>query len=361
MIIQIEPWIGEEEAREMKEVIDSTFITEWGKTKDFERKFSEMFGVRNAVAYCNGTMSLFVALRILGIGKGDEVLVPDMTFIASSNAILMADATPVFVDIDRGTLQINPKEIERKITSKTKAIMPVHLYGESCEMDKIMEIARKHGLKVVEDAAQGVGVKFDGKSVGTFGDIGVFSFYGNKTITTGEGGMIVTDDVELAKKSFRYKNHGRSVKGTFIHDEIGFNFSFTDMQAAIGLAQLSKFGRIKERKEEIREFYARGLADIPEVGISFSSPRCDAVHWFSNIIVPNAEKLHDFLAENKIQTRRFFYPLHLQPCYKVLEQGADFPGSVYAYEHGLSLPSSVPLTNEQLSEVVKRVREFYGK
>lgn len=359
MIIQIEPWIDEEELKQLQEVVKSTFLTEHKKTEEFEKKFRELTNSNYTIAYCNGTMALFAALKLLNISKDDEIIIPDLTFTASANSVLLSNAKPIFVDVDKKTFQISPEEIEKHITSNTKAIMPVHLYGQSCDMDIIMRMAQKYNLKVIEDSAQGVGVKFNGKHVGTFGEFGSFSFYGNKTITTGEGGMLVTNNPVLAKKAFAFKNHGRTTKGTFVHKEIGFNFSFTEMQAAIGLAQLSKFEQIKKRKEEIRKYYEKELTSIPEIEMSFIDPRCSPVHWFTNIMVPNAETLQEYLSKNKIETRRFFYPLHLQPCYSNMKFNESFPNATYIYEHGLSLPSSVIITNEQLAEVVKRIKEFY--
>lgn len=361
MIIQIEPWIDEEESKQLKEVINSTFVTEWKKTEEFQKKFKELTKAKYALAYCNGTMSLFAALKILGIGNGDEVIVPDLTFIASSNSIILSGADPVFVDVDKDTFQIDPSEIEKAITSKTKAIMPVHLYGQSCEMDAIMDLAKKYNLRIIEDAAQGVGVKYKGKHVGTFGEFGSFSFYGNKTITTGEGGMLITSDENLSKRAFSFKNHGRAKKGVFIHEEIGYNFSITEMQAAVGIAQLSKLDRIKSKKEEIRKIYEKGLSDIQEVKLSFIDPRCSVVNWFTNIIVPDAGKLQDYLMKKGIQTRRAFYPLHLQPCYNYMKSDKKYPNADYVYEHMLSLPSSYKLAKNEIEQVIEGIKEFYKK
>ncbi len=361
MIIQIEPWIDDEELKEITEVIKSTYLTENKKTEELEKKFRELTGAENAIAYSNGSTALFAALKMLNIGVSDEVIVPALTYIASSNSIILSGAKPVFADVDINTAQIDPKEIEKRITSKTKAIMPVHLYGQSCDMDEIMKIANKYKLKVVEDAAQGVGVKFNGKHVGLFGDLGAFSFYGNKTITMGEGGMVVTSNVEFNKKLRAFKNHGRYKRGTFLHEEIGFNFSITEMQAAIGIAQLKKFYRIKKRKAEIRDYYEMKLSDIDAIKLTYIDPRCSPVHWFTNIIVDNRPDLQDHLAKHEIQTRRFFPVLNLQPCYKNIEFQGDYPNANYLYEHGLSLPSSAILKDEQLEEVVKRIREFFKK
>ncbi len=361
MIIQIEPWIGEEELKEVTEVIKSTFITESKKTEEFENNFKEFTGAKHALAYSSGSTALFAALKILEIGQGDEVIVPDLTFVASSNSIILSGATPVFVDVDKQTFQISPEEIEKHITKRTKAIMPVHLYGQSCDMDSIMEIAKKHNLLIIEDAAQGAGVKFKGKHVGTFGDVGCFSLYGNKTITMGEGGVIVTNNSELAKKFYMFKNHGRPKRGTFFHEEIGYNFSITEMQAAIGIAQLSKFEKIKKRKQEVRDYYERTLSDIPEIKLTYIDPRCSPVHWFTSLIVPDVESLQSFLIKQNIQTRRFFPALHLQPCYRNIKFPETYPNAAYAFAHCLSLPSSALIKDGELAEVVKNIREFYKK
>ena len=200
MIIQIEPWIDNEELDQLKRVIENTFVTEHELTKEFEFLIKDLTKSKYAVAMTNGTVALYCCLKALEIGKGDEVIVPDITFIASSNAVLMANAHPVLCDINQKTLCIDPNKIEDLITPFTKAIMPVHLYGQSADMDAIMEIASKYNLQVVEDAAQGVGVKFNGKHVGGFGEMGILSFYGNKTITCGEGGIVLTDSEELRDK-----------------------------------------------------------------------------------------------------------------------------------------------------------------
>lgn len=357
MIPQIEPWIGEEELKEITEVIKSTWLTEGKKTKQFEEMFKDLTGAKYVYAFCNGTATLFTSLKVLGVGEGAEVIVPNLTFTASVNSIILAGAKPVLVDVDKKTFNINPNSIEEKITEKTKAIMPVHLYGQSADMGKIMQIARKHNLFVVEDAAQAVGVKFNNQHVGTFGEFGSFSLYGNKTITTGEGGMLITNDKNLASESYRFKNHGRLEKGVFIHDKIGFNFSFTEMQAAIGIAQMRKLSKIIELKKKIREMYEDLLKDVSQVTLSFVDPRCLPVYWFTNILVDDAEKLASYLKEKGIQTRRIFYPMNKQPCY-TLE--GDFPNSQYAYEHGLSLPSSVLLEEEEIMKVCEEIKNFYN-
>lgn len=356
MLPQIEPWIDEEELKEITEVIRSNWLTEGKKTEQFETMFKNLTGTRHSQAFCNGTATLYTALKVLGIKEGDEVIVPNITFTATINSIIFTGARPVIVDVDRRTFNLDPEQIESKITEKTKVIMPVHLYGQSADMEAIMAIAKKYNLFVVEDAAQGVGVKFNQRHVGTFGDFGSFSFYGNKTITTGEGGMLITNKEKLAAESYMFKNHGRLEKGVFVHNKIGFNFSFTEMQAAIGVAQLNKLPKIIEAKRKIREWYYQKLRDIPEIEFTYIDPRCTPVHWFTSILVPDPEKLAEHLKTQGIQTRRFFFPINKQPCYNF--QG-DFPNSEYAYQHGLSLPSTATLSEEQVINICEKIKGFY--
>jgi perosamine synthetase len=357
MIPQIQPWIDEEELKEITDAIKSTWVTEAGKTAKFEEMFRELTGAKYAHAFSNGTVTLFTALKVLGIGVGDEVITPSFTFAATTSSIIVAGATPVLVDIDKETFCIDPKLIEEKITSKTKAIMPVHLYGQSANMEEIMKIAKKHKLFVIEDAAQAVGVKYNGKHTGTFGDYGSFSFYGNKTITTGEGGMIITNNEKLSQNAYRYKNQGRLEKGKFIHETIGLNFSFTEMQAAIGIAQMRKLERIIKRKEEIRQLYLKELSNIKGIHFPIMDPKCSPVQWFTNIMVKDAEKLSNALKEKGVQTRRFFYPIYKQPCYAELKFKGKFPVTDYAYKCGLSLPSYVQIKDSEILEVCNAIKE----
>ncbi len=357
MIPQIEPWIDDEELKEVAEVVRSTWLTESDKTAAFESLFRETTGTPFARAVCNGTMSLFMAMKILGIGPGDEVIFPNLTFIATSNAILLAGGTPVPVDVNKDTFTIFPDSIKTKITARTKAVIPVHLYGQSADMEAVMEIARANRLYVIEDAAQGVGVKFKGKHVGTFGDFGCFSFYGNKTITTGEGGMIVTGNGEYDQKIYAFKNHGRGKRGTFVHDEIGYNFSFNELAAAVGLSQLRKLDRIIERKKAIRKAYEAQLSGIKNVQFPTVDARCLPVYWFTNILVDDPGALQDFLQRKGIGSRRFFYPVNRQPCYAI---DGYYPNSDYAYAHGLSLPSGAILDLQTVQGICREIKAFYG-
>jgi perosamine synthetase len=362
MIIQIEPWIDDEELDQLKRVVKNTFVTEYELTNEFECLIKELTGSKYAVAITNGTMALYCSLKSLGIGVGDDVIVPDMTFIASSNSILMAGANPVICDIDNKTLCIDPNKIEELITPSTKAIMPVHLYGQSADMDAILHIARKHNLKVIEDAAQGVGVSFNGKHVGSFGDMGILSFYGNKTITCGEGGVVLTDSKDLRDKVYKLKNHGRLKKGTFTHESVGFNFCFTEMQAAIGISQMNKLSRIIDRKKYIHERYHKELKPISHVLKPIEvDPRTEPVWWFTSFLTQRKNELKSFLADNKIQTRDFFLPLHAQPCYNDIIPDKNFQVSEKIFAEGISLPSSYHLTKEDQDYIIKTIIKFYTK
>jgi perosamine synthetase len=383
-IVQIEPWIDDAELRELNRVIDSTFLVEHDLTREFESLTAAMTGCRHAMAVCNGSMALFVCLKALGIGPGDEVIVPNLTFVATANAVILAGATPVLCEVREDTFCLDVERAEKLLTRKTRALLPVHLYGQSADMPRVMALARAHQLKVIEDAAEGVGVTFEGRHVGTFGDMGILSYYGNKTITCGEGGMVLTDDDELARAAYRLKNYGRDQKGTFIHESIGFNFSFTDLQAAIGIAQMKKMPAIVRRKREIHDRYVaelRGLAgsrpgflhpvSLDSVSLDpvfldpvIIDPRCQPVFWFTSFLCDDPEALSSFLLGHRIQTRRFFCPLHLQPCYAdrrhVRFGDGDFSVSERIYRQGISLPSAYSLSADDQAFVIEKIQCFYA-
>ena len=339
--------------------VETTFVTEHAQTRRFEAMVCDRTGAAHAVAYSNATCALFAALKALGIGSGDEVIVPDLTFVATANAVILAGATPVFCDVDPQWGTIDPQQMECLVTPRTRAVIPVHLYGLSADMDALMAQARRLGLLVIEDAAQAIGVTWRGRHVATIGDVGVLSFYGNKTITTGEGGVIVTDDAELARECYRLKNHGRDEKGVFVHERIGFNFSFTEMQAALGVVQLGKLDRVIARKEAIRRFYQHRLLQIDWLKFQEVPEACNPVHWFTNIFCDDVSGLAKALESDGIETRRLFYPLHLQPCYRHLDPApAPCPVSRRLYETGLSLPSSCGIDESALDRVCESVAGY---
>ncbi len=362
MIRQIEPWIDEVEIGQLNRIAETTYVTEGPLTDEFEARFREITGAKHAIAYVNGTMAQFAILKAIGVGVGDEVIVPAMTFIATCNAVLLAGARPVLCDIDRDRIALDPTLLPGLITERTKAIIPVHLYGGMADIEAIKSIADSRGIAIVEDAAQAVGVRYGGRHAGTFGVAGYLSFYGNKTMTTGEGAIILVDDPGLAEACYRLKNHGRKEKGTFIHDQVGFNFSFTDLHAAIGLAQIAKLPEIIKRKRSLYENYRDRLGKLNGVSFQEYPAGVKYVPWFTNIFVEDAAALSDFLAEREIGSRRFFYPLHRQPCYSVdLVELTPCPESDWAFEHGLSLPSTVTLSEAEMDLVCSSITKFCAR
>lgn len=366
MIIQIEPWIDKEELNQLKRVIDSKFVTENELTKEFEKKIARLAGVNYAIAITNGTLATYCIIKAMDIGPGDEIIVPNMTFISTANSVILAGAKPVLCDIYEDTFCIDFDKAQKLVNSKTKAIMPVHLYGQSADMEKCRIFAKKNNLKIIEDAAQGIGVKFNGQHVGSFGNAGVLSFYGNKIITTGEGGIILTNDKNIANKCYSLKNHGRQKKGVFIHENIGFNFSFTEMQAAIGISQLKKLDRIRKKKNEIYKTYHAKIKKISGVSKCFIDKRTKPFFWFTSFLIEDCDNLQKYLLHNKIQTRRFFYPLHMQPCYKnrsnlIGNLKGKFLNTIKIYDMGLSLPSSYNLTKSEQKIVYSKILNYYQK
>ena len=360
MIPQVEPWIDEKEFDEVKRVMDSTYLTENQVTAEFEEGIKQLTEAKHARSTSNGTTALYCGLKALNIGHGDEVIVPNLTFVASSNSVIMAGAKPIFCEVKRDTLCIDVEAAAALVTERTKAIMPVHLYGQSADMVAVEEFASQFNLRTIKDAAQGIGVKFKGEHVGLRGEVSAISFYGNKTITCGEGGIILTQHDTIAQACRRLKNHGRDRRGTFVHEHIGFNFSITELQAAIGVAQLKKLPEIIRRKREICEIYSQGLGDIPQLELLPVDERCEPVYWFTSFYAENRAELETYLLNNGIQTRRFFCPLHLQPCYQELvDPNAEYPISTKAYDRGISLPSAYGLKPKQQEYVIEKIREFY--
>jgi perosamine synthetase len=363
-IPQFSPWVGKEEIQAIAKCIKSNWITEGPRSKEFSEKLLALIGSRFGVFAPNGTLALYLALRAVGIKAGDEVLVPDFTFIASATSVEMVGARPVFVDVNRRNFQIDLTNADKLVTEKTKAIMPVHIYGTVCKMDNIMAFAKKHKLKIVEDAAQAIGVHWKGKHAGTFGEVGCFSFFVDKTITTAEGGFVVTNSKKIYDQLLYLRNQGRINRGSFVHPRVGYNFRMTDIQNAMGLVQLAKLGKIKKRKEHILNVYLKNLKDVK--GITFFEPEKEA-EWIPfrfGILCNNAHKLMSFMSSKGIESRTFFYPLHKQPCFSYLKDEKHknndlrFPNSVFGYEHGICLPTFPDLKDNQIKYVCRIIKEF---
>ncbi len=360
MIPVAEPDLTGNELKYVSECIKSGWISSRGKfVKEFEDKFAKFCDSTYGVSVSNGTVALHLALVALGITKGDEVIIPDLTFAASANAVLHTGATPILVDVDKETWNIDINKIEGKISVKTKAIMPVHLYGFPCDMEKIMSIAKKHNLFVIEDCAEAHGAMFNNKKVGSFGDIACFSFYGNKIMTTGEGGICTTNNKELAQKMQMLKDHGMQPDNRYWHEVIGYNYRMTNIQAAIGLAQLERIEKMIQAKIKVYETYNKFLKDVKGITLApLSNNQYKGVYWMYSILIEdnfgiNRDELMKKLQEKDIDTRRFFYPLHEMPPYKI---NKEFPISTELSKKGINLPSSTNLSEEQIKFICETIK-----
>ncbi|MHB8056775.1 MAG: DegT/DnrJ/EryC1/StrS family aminotransferase [Desulfuromonadaceae bacterium] len=343
----------------VNECLDSTWISSKGRfIGEFETKFAECTGVKYAASVCNGTVALHLALIALGIGPGDEVIVPTLTYIASVNAIAYTGAIPVFVDSLESTWQMDPEDVKRKISPKTRAIMAVHLYGHPCDMDLLVAIAKDNGLFLIEDCAEAFGSIYKGKHAGTFGDVATYSFFGNKTITTGEGGMVVTDDETLNDRIVHFKGQGLAKHRQYWHDVIGYNYRMTNICAALGLAQLEQAELFLKQKRQLASWYRELLQDTPvvlheEVG--------DVVHsfWMCSILVGDPaqrDPLRDALAEHGIETRPLFYPVHTMPMYAHKFQRHTVAENLGW--RGINLPSWPGLEKNKVEFICGKIRNF---
>lgn len=356
-----QPSLKGNERKYLNDCIDTNWLTWQGKyVREFEKKFASYLGVEYSSTTCNGTVALHLALLALGVGADDEVIVTTLTYVASANAIVYCGATPVFCDVDPLTWQIDPIEIQRKITERTKAILVVHVYGHPCEMDEIKEIAEENGIALVEDCAESFGSKYKGQYTGTIGDVGVFSFFGNKTITTGEGGMVITNNKTIIERVNLYKGQGLARHREYWHEVIGFNYRMTNLAAAIGLAQLERADEIIEKKILIAAWYFEGLKGLP---LTYHKATGDVKHtyWMFTILVHDISiraKLRAFLKDNGVETRPVFHPVHTMPMYN-----DNFTQLKVAEDigwRGINLPSYPDLTREDVNEICTLIIMFYN-
>lgn len=343
-----------------KQALHSGWLSGEGPmVRKFEKEFSHYVGMPYGAATNSGTAALHLAISALGITKGDEVVVPALTIASCYFAVLYTGATVVPVDIDERTYAIDPKLIEQAITKHSKAIMPVHLYGHPCDMDMVMHIAKKHRLFVIEDAAEAHGATYKGKRVGSFGDISIFSFYANKIITCGEGGMILTKKKSLHNKIMQLKSLSHSKNRRFIHDAIGYNYQMTNLQAAIGLASLSHIEESLRKKQMIAKVYERGLQKIPGIILPQTQPWATNVHWMYAIRIDrkkfglSRDAVMKKLAAQNIQTRTFFFSPKTAFKKLGLFQRKPFPVAEMAEREGLYLPSGLGTTNSNMHTVIK--------
>lgn len=357
-----QPDLSGREKEYVMDCLESTWISSKGKYINlFEQKFAEYIGVSHAASVCNGTVALHLALLALGIGEGDEVIVPTLTYIASVNAITYTGATPVFVDSLQTNWQIDPEDVRKKITTKTKAVMAVHLYGHPCNMTELVSICKENNIFLVEDCAEAIGSSFNGRKVGNFGDVSTFSFFGNKTITSGEGGMVVTNNPLLDDKLRHFKGQGLAKNREYWHDVIGYNYRMTNIEAAIGLAQLEKVDQFVNRKYEIAHLYRKAFLNSP-VHFHTEEAGCFHTYWMCSILVPRADQrdpLRELLRKNGIETRPLFYPIHKMPMYKKTDQ--TFPIAEDLAARGINLPSYPGLNSDQIQFISKSVIEFFKK
>lgn len=355
MIPVAEPLIDERELELATECIRSGWISSIGKyIGEFERRFSEYCLVRHGVATNNGTTALHLALRALDIGPGDDVIVPTLTFISTANAVRYVSATPVFVDSEPYTWCLDTNKIEDKITPRTRAIIPVHLYGHPCDIDPVLELAKRQNLYIIEDAAEAHGAEYKGRKVGSFGDVSCFSFYGNKIITTGEGGMCLTNDEKLAQKMRMLRDQAMDPQKRYWHTDIGYNYRMTNIQAAIGVAQMEKIDRIITIKRENAKAYNVLLGNVSGISIPPEAEWAKNVYWMYSILLEedagiSRDDLMLKLKEDGIDTRPFFYPMHTQPPYA--ENRCSLPIAEDLAKRGINLPSS-PLLKEQEIEYI---------
>jgi perosamine synthetase len=361
MIPIMEPWLDHQEIDRVMDCLQTGWISSQGPyIPEFEKSFSEFCQTRYGVATSNGTTALHLALLTLGIGEGDEVIIPALSFIASANVVVYTGARPVFADVDEKTWTINPALIEPLITPRTKAIIPVHLYGHPADMAPIMELARKYHLWVIEDAAEAHGAEYHGRKVGSLGDLGCFSFYGNKIISTGEGGMLVANKEEWVEKARILRDHGMSKERKYWHPVVGYNFRMTNIQAAIGLGQMTKIEQLIEHKREIAACYNQAFKEVRGVILPTEEPWARSVFWLYSILLkPELNKKRDeliaYLSRAKVESRPVFYPIPAMPPYQ--GQG-PYPVTERLSTYGVSLPSGFKLTRSQQDQIVGLIQSF---
>lgn len=348
----VSPHLQGEEFKYLVDAFLSTWISSSGVyIEKFEKDFSGYCECRYGIATSNGTAALHLALLALGVGKGDEVIVPDLTFAATINVVLHCNATPVIVDVERHSWCIDPREIKKAVSPQTKAIIPVHLYGQPCNMEAIMRVAKKYGIFVIEDCAQAHGAKFDDKKVGSFGDIGCFSFFGNKIITTGEGGMCVVNSQELNDKLRILKDHGMSRSKRYWHEVVGYNYRMTNLQAAIGVAQLKRIAFIHNIRERIENKYKKCFSDIEFLEFQRDDlPKREKITWLVSALIKNGGRgeILKKLKDKGIDARPFFYSLSRMPLYR------DFcfsnRNSLEISRMGINLPTVSDVNLENVKE-----------
>jgi len=353
------PNAGRIEKKYLTKAIDSGYISTFGPfVGQFEKKFAKFLGAKKAVALQSGTAALHMSLLEAGIGDGDEVIVPCLTFVATVNPVLYVGAKPVLADVSPDTWNIQPEEIESHITTKTKAIIPVHLFGTCCDMGRIMEIAQKYNLVVIEDSTESLGVSFKGKQTGMFGNFGCFSFNGNKLITTGGGGMIVSEDEKKIEHIRFLINQAADKNRSYYHPEIGFNYRMTNIEAALGLAQLERINSFLDKKRKFTKIYQQILGVLPYVEFQKQYTQAQGARWLNCMVIKKKIDIDSFIRQLKkknIQTRRIFLPVSEMPYLR--GPARKYPNSYGIYKNGICLPSSTINSSDEIKEAALQVRE----
>lgn len=357
-VSQVDIFVGEEEAENLAQSIERRWLTEGPNAAKFADEIKNYTKTKYAAFAPNGTLGLFLGLLALDLPRGSEILIPAFTFYGSATAAVFAGLKPVFVDCCADTFNIDVEDLERRVTPNTSAVMPVHIYGQMCDLDGVMRVARAHGLKVIEDAAQAFGVHFNGQHAGTFGDIGVFSFFSDKSITMGEGAVLFTQDDALFDRLKLLRNQGRPSSGTFIHPELGMNFRITDLQAGIGLAQFAKLSRVRERRMELWHLYAEELKGVGDIQLMRIHPQSGLLPFRVPVTTSCKAELEAFLQSENIETRGFFYPMHLQPKLRS-EPAVSLPNSERLFETGLCLPVHRHISDDDARRVCRTIAAFF--
>tara|TARA_Y100000389_G_scaffold19642_1_gene16986 strand:- start:8108 stop:9640 length:1533 start_codon:yes stop_codon:yes gene_type:complete len=363
-ILTAGPLVSNYEKIYVQDAVENGWNNDWGKyLHEFETEFKKFTDTEYAIATSSCTGSLYLSLLALGIGPGDEVIVPELTWVASASAIKYTGAEPVFVDVNKSDWTMSSENIAEAITSKTKAIMPVHLYGNPCEMDEIIKIAKSNNLNIVEDAAPAIGATFKNKKVGSFGDIGCFSFQGAKLLVTGEGGMIVTNDENLYNKMIKLNDHGR-VPGTFWIDQLGYKFKMSNMQAAFGLGQLRNISLLINSKRKIYERYSQNLSDISNIEINKPLENSESIFWMTSITVnpetgSDNQKFIDYLRTENIDTRPVFPPISQYPIWN--RKYAPQPNAKFISDNSVNLPSGVKLKEVEIDYISEKIINYLEK
>lgn len=355
-----EPNISKKDIQAVRDCMESGWISSAGpEISKFASSFSQEIGVKYGLPVSTGTAALHLALLTLGIKPGDEVILPALTFVSPASMVKTVGAEPVFADLAPDSFTVNPAEIEKKITPRTKAIIAVHLYGYPVDLQPILNIAKKYSLQLIEDCAEALGATYQEKIVGSFGDIACFSFYANKFITTGEGGMLTTNSAKLYYLAQLLCDHGMTKEKRYYHKKVGFNYRLTAMQAALGISQLEKIDKILLIREKILKKYSDGLKDIPQIEWCKPLPQTKPVCWLATPLLPNKKirnALQKYLAEKLIETRKVFYPIPGMPPYPTK---AKFPFAQNISERGLSLPTYTHLTRIQIQFICFQIKKFF--